>query len=93
MEARNRTAGDRDKEQRPDRQLFRMQVLKCHLRHDVTADTEEHAAHDAERHDDQADAEDRIKPRDDLVDRQERRHRVVDEDHAEPHKYFHARKL
>ena len=85
MESGDGTAGNRDKEQRPDRQLFRMQVLERHLRHDVSANTEEHASHNAERHDNKADAKQRIEAGDDLINRQEGRHCIVDKDHAEPH--------
>ena len=85
MKTGDGAAGNRDEEQRPDRQLFRMQVFKRHFRHNMSANTEEHTAHNAERHHNEADAKERIEPRDDLVDRQQRRHRVVNEDHAQPH--------
>ena len=61
-----------------------MQVLQRHLGHRMSADTEEHSAHDAECHDDEADAEERIKPCDDLVDRQQGCQRIVNKDDSEP---------
>ena len=70
-----------------------MQVRERHLGHDVTADTEKHSAHDAERHNDETDSKEWIEPRDDLVNRQERRHRIVEEDNAEPRKHFLPREL
>ncbi len=50
----------------------------------MPADAEEHARHDAERHDDEADAKERIEARDERVDRQQRRKEVV-EQHAGQH--------
>ena len=87
MEARASAAGDRDEHQRPDRHLLRaerMQVCKRHVRHRVAADAEQHASHDAERHDDEAGAEQRIETSDQRVNRQQRREEVI-EQHARQH--------
>ena len=84
MEARASAAGDRDEHQRPDRHFLRaerMQVRKRHIRHRVAADAEQHAGHDAECHDDEAGAEQRIEARNQRVNRQQRRKEVV-EQHA-----------
>ena len=84
MESGDCAARNGNEEQRPDGQIFRMEVLERHLGHGMSADAKEHSAHDAERHDNQTDAEERIKTRDDLIDRQKRRERVVDENNREP---------
>ena len=87
MEAGASAAGDRDEHQRPDRHLLRaerMQVRKRHVRHRVAADAEQHANHDAERHDDEAGAENRIEASNQRVNRQQRREEVV-EQHARQH--------
>ena len=64
-----------------------MQVLQRHLRHRVSADTKEHSAHNAECHNDKADAEEWIEPRDDLVDGEQRRQCIVDEDDGKPEEH------
>ena len=70
-----------------------MQVLQRHLGHRMSADTEEHSAHDTECHDDEADAKERIEPCDDLVDRQQGCQRIVNKDDSEPEEHRLPRQL
>ena len=65
-----------------------MQILKCHLWHNVSTNAEEHTPHNAECHNDETNTEERIEACNDLIDWQECCHRIVYEDDAEPHEYF-----
>ena len=61
-----------------------MQIRQDHLRHDMTADARKHRPHDAERHDDETDTENRIETRDQRVNRKKCRKEVINQDNDEP---------
>ena len=84
MEAGDRAAGDRDEHEAPDRGALRMHVgeVTPDLRNGVALG--EDAQSNAERHDDQADAEEGINLADDLVNGQEGCDEVVDQDQNQP---------
>ena len=84
METGNRTAGNRDEHEAPDRCSCRMHVGEVlpDLRRMETMhrNTERHA----DRHDDQNDTEDRIDLTDDLVDRNKGCDEIIDQDNCQP---------
>ena len=82
MEPGDRAAGHGDKHVRPDGQALWVKIPERDLRDGVAA--REGAAQNAQRHDDQHRAEDRIQLADDLVNGQKRCQHIVNQDHHDP---------
>jgi len=78
-----------DKHERPNRFLRcrGIEVFKRQLHHRTDTVIYHRSNRNAERHEDEEDAENRIKTRNDFIDRKQRRKEIVDEDYHRPHFY------
>ena len=96
METGDSTTGHRNEHQRPNRHLFRpgrMQVLQCQFRHRVPADTKEHTAHNAQSHDNQTDAKNRIETGNQLINRKQRCQEIIGQHTGQNNRNRNAGKL